>query len=173
MWEIVRELSAKNKIYNILEFGCGNGNFVTFLRDENYNAFGIDMQEKGMSETGINEGYLAVCSIENYHGLFGEIPFDMVIANHVMSIDATVTAIMNLSRGSNLFLAPSQYIEAWETNTSKILEIAHHNLRKGGFFADVEFKGEQLSPNIRRYAPGLGYKLISYSPQEIILQKQD
>ena len=54
-------------VYNILDVGCGNGNFLRLLKDRNYNAQGIDRSKEMIKiarSLGVDAQNIELCDVE-------------------------------------------------------------------------------------------------------------
>ncbi len=163
--DLVQELSRSNEIKKVLDIGCGTGFFVTYLREHDYDAIGIDEDEEMLYHEGLDNGYLFDLTAENSPKYLGENAFDLVITNGVMSA-ASAFAVLSHKKSIQTALENNDIYS--KTNSEKILKTAHRLIKPGKFFAaavdeTLSFRPEQ--------AEKLGYKVIKYKDRESILQK--
>jgi len=102
----------------ILDFGCGAGNLVQAIRDQGYNAYGIDLAFKGGQHTEelAAAGYLRLVSTVDYKIPFEDNTFDLVstdqVFEHVQNHDAVLSEISRVLKpgGVSLNVYPPRLI---------------------------------------------------------------
>ena len=120
-----RENMLEKEEMNILDWGCGRGNCVLWLREKGYNAYGVDMDTEpinngiGLFETkGYDKSALSVLSPEGKAD-FSDGYFHLIISNqvleHVSNIEAVATETHRITKnygmGFHIFPASKRMIE--------------------------------------------------------------
>lgn len=99
--KIKKKLNLDNKDINILDWGCGNGEFVGWLRENGYNAYGVDVEFRTdiKNKNCKSNGYeIFSLTDENGKTVFQDKYFHIICSNqvieHVKNLD-TVLREMN------------------------------------------------------------------------------
>lgn len=185
IYEITKQLTDQTDISNVLEIGCKWGHFVKLLREQGYNAFGIDLQGKDFIKEGVRDGYLFRSPVVDIKEVFGDNSFDLILANRTMSKDSQRATLLELDEGGRLvdeggrldWEMLSDMVESdGKANVESILRYSYDQLGPGKFFVAVEIGPRDTLFFSRECAEGIGYKVIKYEPpnkpQEAILQKK-
>ena len=101
----------------ILDFGCGDGGIVSYLRKKGYQAFGCDIQFKEMPYTALlkKEGLIRLIDLGDYRLPFEDNSFDFIISDqvfeHVQNYDVSISETKRVlkSGGACLHFFPSRY----------------------------------------------------------------
>ena len=173
IWQIIGKLGEQRKLTDILEVGCEWGSFVGFLRQQGFNAFGIDFNDN-LGKEGIKEGYLLKLNACHIGRHFGDRLFDMVFTNGVMCEGAIMETIMD--QGGTLLGAQGlvDFIHKYApANVKNILEAGFGQLKSGGFFLAHEYLDHPDDTLCfdETLASRVGYSVLSYTPKEAVLQK--
>lgn len=115
-------LSPSSNAATILDLGCGEGNLVSELRQDSYNAYGCDYIDKKNSsdftldvQNRFEAGVLRAIEVSPYRLPFEDDTFDyifsMQVFEHVMDYDTTLREIHRILKpgGLSLNMFPSRF----------------------------------------------------------------
>lgn len=170
MHEIVTELKTKSDITDILEVGCGRGDFVDYLRKGGFSSFGIDIDGKMLMSELVEQGYLFHLDSHAIREIFWDRQFDLVMTNRVLSLEAAGNLLLERYGGGRIMPNREEVKEFAQVNAVSILEAALFQLKHGGYFSSVidDFDRSSVTADM---AEKFGYKIIKYELQEFVLQK--
>ena len=179
MFEIVMELDKSSDITDTLEIGCGGAGFVEFMRENGFNSYGIDIDESELDGDGMRKGYLIHLNGGALAHHFKDKKFDLILANSVMSYEAT-----RVGMAHRYGLESEKVPESLRTgitgqvadfNPRAILESSLNQLRPKGYFVSVNnewaYHGPETGTITEELAENIGYKTILFNPTDIVLQK--
>ena len=170
MFEIIKRLQSESDIVDILEHGCLAGHFTRFLRDNGFNAVGIDIDEKSFLEDYVQKGYLINLASGAIGKYFGDKQFDLILANRLFSLESTRVLVAERYARGNLTIFPeTDVLDVAKYNTETILEASLKQLKPGKFFIST-IDGDERPTATREMVERIGYKIIQFEPYEMILK---
>ncbi len=101
----------------ILDFGCGNGDFVQKLRQDGYNAYGCDLKFKQgkFADDLKKEGVISFINYAPYKLPYKDNEFDFIVSEtvfeHVQNYEETIAELHRVLKpgGYSLHLFPAKY----------------------------------------------------------------
>ncbi len=173
LYELITARSETPSTTSILELGCSNGNFVDYLREQGYNAEGVDIDKKAIERS--NSPYLHHGDITCLDDVFRERKFDLVVATGVFNTGTQIYYLfreeLDMDKKVTVETTP-EHEEATLENIEKILKSAFKHLTPGGFLITVDniMLGDYTAFTPET-ATNIGYIVKHYARQEAILQK--
>jgi SAM-dependent methyltransferase len=119
--EVINSFIQKEKIFSIIEFGCGDGNQLKYLNIKEY--IGFDVSEKAIelcTEMYKNDNSKEFKSIDAYGNERAELTMSLDVIYHLVE-DQTYIKYM-----STLFDASDKYVIIYSSNNDKKKSIVPH-----------------------------------------------
>jgi ubiquinone/menaquinone biosynthesis C-methylase UbiE len=92
----------------ILDFGCGKGHTVNFLRNQGYTAFGVDIGHEEDWQQYPDPSFFALLDMSDYHIPFTDNTFDLILSwqvfEHVQNYDQVLGELYRVLKPSGMCL---------------------------------------------------------------------
>ena len=165
---------------SVLDLGCSIGHFVAYLRQQGYNAEGVDGDKRAVKAYSHRQSYLHHGELTALEQVFGERQFDLIVARGVFCISSQMDHKFSRSEKLRVDAAIARAINPkdreeidgqMQENIEGILVSAYGQLTPSGFLIVVEDVGLDSVDFSRKTAEDIGYIVEQLQRQQAILQK--
>lgn len=176
LYSMIAAKTRDTSTTNVLELGCSNGHFVEYLRQQGYNAEGVDGNKRTVEAFSSRQIYLHHGELTSLEDVFGERQFDLIVAKGVFSKEAQLDYKYPWSGALVIaFSSPEERKKEYESlqeTINQILRSVYGQLAPGGFLVIHENTSEGESVDFsRETVEDIGYIVEQLEKQQAILQK--
>ena len=177
LWELISSRTSGPEQTSVLEIGCSTGNFVKWLRNQGYDAIGIDIGENLVQTT--ESEHVVYGDMTSLEDAVGDKTFDFVVANAALNTHTLAAyCLMENGKTPDSFSMTPEIQHLVDATIYSILKGSFEHLKSGGFFivtGKIYPKGgiyasDDLSFS-RETAKNIGYDIKQYGGSDSILQK--
>lgn len=177
LFELIKEQSSANPTKSVLELGCGVGSFVGFLREQGFEAEGIEGKVESYRDDLAQ--WLHKGDVVQLAEIFGDKFFDMIAVQGLFCHSAQFHYLFDeyipLEMIPLTFIDPQlreELKKPIKIKIEKMLKSCFNQLKHGGILLDLEeyLPGDRVFFS-REDAERVGYTVLKYEPNIAILQK--
>lgn len=181
LYSMITAKTIYPSVTSVLELGCSDGYFVEYLRQQGYNAEGVDGDKIVVKARSNRRGFLHHGELKALEDIFGERQFDLIAARGVFCISSQMSYLFGEQSEQLVDAAIARTIHpeareeidnAMQEKINEILVSAYGQLAPGGFLMVREDSVPLDSIDFsRETAENIGYIVERLQRQQAILKK--